>query len=76
MESFIRELRDRENKSIIRTMAFMSYNPSIGRVLEKRGVKKFERIALNLIKELSRINKASPNKSLARKLIAPANKNR
>lgn len=39
------KLHDKEEQAKISTLAFMSYNPSIGRVLEKKGVKKFEKIA-------------------------------
>lgn len=33
-------------------MAFMSYNPSIGRVFEKGGVKKFQRVAVKIVGQL------------------------
>lgn len=41
----LEELSQKENDVITEVMAFMSYNPSIGRVLEKEGVKKFKNLA-------------------------------
>ncbi len=55
MDSFIKELMEREFQSIIEVMAFMSYNPSIGRVLEKGGVKKFQKMAMDNVSSLSKI---------------------
>ncbi len=52
MEKFIRELLEEEDRSITRTMAFMSYNPSIGRVFEKGGVKKFQKVAVKMVRLL------------------------
>ena len=40
-----RETRKLAQTAIIETLAFMSYNPSIGRVLEKDGVSAFEKMA-------------------------------
>ena len=42
----ITDLSDQEADAIGRTLAFMTYNPSIGRVLEKRGVRKFQEFAV------------------------------
>ncbi len=53
---FIEELKEREKQSIIEVMAFMSYNPSIGRVLEKGGVKIFQEMAIQKVSELKNIN--------------------
>lgn len=47
-------LSQKENLEVLHTMAFMSYNPSIGRVLEKKGVKKFSKFAEQIIDDLSR----------------------
>ena len=52
MPAFITKLIGSEPKSIIRTLAFMSYNPSIGRVLEAGGVKTFQKIAEELVDDL------------------------
>lgn len=49
MDKFIEELKKREEQSIIEVMAFMSYNPSIGRVLEKGGVKIFQEMAIQKV---------------------------
>ena len=56
MDEFIEELKKREKQSIIEVMAFMSYNPSIGRVLEKGGVKVFQEMAIQKVDELKGIN--------------------
>lgn len=55
MNGFIEELERKEQQSIIEIMAFMSYNPSIGRVLERGGVKIFQNMAVQKISELNRI---------------------
>lgn len=56
MDKFIEELKKREEQSIIEVMAFMSYNPSIGRVLEKGGVKVFQEMAIQKVSKLKKIN--------------------
>jgi len=55
MDTFINELKKKEKRMIIEVMAFMSYNPSIGRVLEKGGVKKFQEMALQKVYKLEYI---------------------
>jgi hypothetical protein len=40
----LRDLEKAEPKAIIETLAFMSYNPSIGRVLQKGGVNTFAKL--------------------------------
>lgn len=40
----ITELKERENQAILEGLAMATYNPSIGRVLEKDGVDKFVRL--------------------------------
>jgi hypothetical protein len=42
MDQIIKNLLSNEDLNIINTLAFMSYNPSIGRVLQKGGVKIFK----------------------------------
>ncbi len=56
MDEFIENLKKREKQSIIEVMAFMSYNSSIGRVLEKGGVKVFQKMAIKRVSELKGIN--------------------
>jgi hypothetical protein len=56
MDKYIKELQEEEVNSIINTMAFMSYNPSIGRVLQKGGVKEFQRMAVTMVSHLREIN--------------------
>ena len=46
MDKYIQELLNSESNSIIEVMAFMSYNPSIGRVFETGGVKVFKKMTL------------------------------
>jgi hypothetical protein len=55
MDKLIRKLKRSENLSIVEVMALMSYNPSIGRVLEEGGVKKFQKMAIKKVKDLKRI---------------------
>lgn len=55
MDKYIEELKRRERQSIIEVMAFMSYNPSIGRVLKKRGVKVFQDMAIKKVRALKKI---------------------
>ena len=48
-----REVRQaNEGKAIVQTLAFMSHYPPIGRVLERDGVKKFQRLAERLAQDL------------------------
>jgi len=56
MDRFIEKLKKREKQSIIEVMAFMSYNPSIGRVLEKGGVKVFQEMTIQKVSKLKEIN--------------------
>lgn len=55
VDKYIEDLKSREDNFIIEVLAFMSYNPSIGRVLEKGGVIKFKDMALNYVKDLNNI---------------------
>jgi hypothetical protein len=56
MDNFIKKLKEEEEKAIVGGMALMAYNPSIGRVLEKRGVKKFQKMALKRTHNLKNIS--------------------
>ena len=51
------ELRSKEEQAKICTLAMMSYNASIARVLEKGGVKKFKEIAWRNYKEIIKIQR-------------------
>jgi hypothetical protein len=55
MDKLIRKLKKSESFSIVEVMAFMSYNPSIGRVLAAGGVKKFQKMAIKKTKGLKKI---------------------
>src|SRR5436190_21332608 len=52
---FISQLIASEDNSITSVIAFSTYNPSIGRVLEAGGVAKFQRIAGDLVSKLSSV---------------------
>ncbi len=54
-DRFIRKLLRCEPSAVVRVMAFMSYNPSIGRVLQGGGVKKFEPLARRLVHGLTHV---------------------
>jgi len=56
MEELIERLRRNEIVAATRVMAFMSFNPSIGRVLEKESVKKFEKMAVTYSRRLKHIH--------------------
>jgi hypothetical protein len=58
MEQLVSELKKKEKQSIIEVMAFISYNPSIGRVLEKGGVKKFQNMVISKFALLTTIQSA------------------
>lgn len=68
-DKFLQELVEAEDISITRTMAFMSYNPSIGRVLEKGGVKKFMRIAVKLVQSLPDVKSRDKFDSMHNKYV-------
>lgn len=57
MDKFIKKLKSKEKRSIIEIMALMSYSPSIGRVLRKGGVKKFQKMAVRIAGNLNKIKK-------------------
>jgi hypothetical protein len=80
MGKFIQKLIDEERNAVISTMAFMSYNPSIGRVLEKDGVKVFQELAFDLVKRLPKVNTISSFDSLhdtyVKKLISKLKRNK
>jgi hypothetical protein len=52
----INELKQKESRAILEGLAMMTYNPSIGRVLEKGGVDKFTKIISENIGELGNIS--------------------
>jgi len=56
MDKFISNLLNQESIALTEVMAFATYNPSIGRVLEAGGVKKFQRLATKLVSELYSVN--------------------
>jgi hypothetical protein len=52
IDRFVDKLRREERDSVTRVIAFMSYIPSIGRVLQKGGVKEFQKMMLRLVSRL------------------------
>ena len=55
MNAFIRKLLNAEEETVTQVMAFMSYNPSIGRVLQKGGVGKFQSIVKRFVPRLDNV---------------------
>ena len=55
MGEFLDDLKKQEMEALTKVIAFMSYNPSIGRVLEKGGVIKFQKLAVKLVSELNSV---------------------
>lgn len=51
----VTQLVKKEPIAVTKSLAFMSYNPSIGRVLSKKGVKKFEKMAEQISRTLVKI---------------------
>lgn len=56
MEKLIPYLLTKETEAVVRVMAFMSYNPSIGRVLQKGGVAEFQKMAVKKVRRLGNIS--------------------
>jgi len=52
----LRDLEKAEPKAIIETLAFMSYNPSIGRVLQKGGLNTFVKLLNERLLQLDQIS--------------------
>ncbi|KPL03035.1 MAG: hypothetical protein AMJ90_04230 [candidate division Zixibacteria bacterium SM23_73_2] len=59
MDNEVKLLLKKEKQAIVETMAFMAYNPSIGRVMQKDGVTLFQDMASKNVKKLSNIISAS-----------------
>lgn len=56
METLIPYLLIKETEAVVRVMAFMSYNPSIGRVLQRGGIDIFREMAVEKVKRLGDID--------------------
>jgi hypothetical protein len=52
MDAFVAKLLAFEDAIVTEVMAFMSYNPSIGRVLEQGGVAKFQKMMRTAVEKL------------------------
>ena len=59
MDKFVAELIAAETAMVTDVMAFMSYNPSIGRVLEEGGVSKFQKLIAKILPGLTAIQSGS-----------------
>ena len=59
MTRFIVRLKSQEEEAAIRAMAFMAYNPAIGRVLGKGGVEAFCEMAVKRVGPLRRLTTAA-----------------
>lgn len=59
MDNMVKTLLEKEERVIVKTMAFMAYNSSIGRVMQKGSVSSFKNMAAGNMKKLSNINSAS-----------------
>ncbi|MGH7410438.1 MAG: hypothetical protein ACREJ6_05170, partial [Candidatus Methylomirabilis sp.] len=55
INELIKKLLGQESEAVVRVMAFMSYNPSIGRVLQKGGVTIFQEMAVKKVQRLANI---------------------
>ena len=55
MQRLLATLKKKEPQAIAKVMAFMSYNPSIGRVLDKGAVQTFQSMAVRRVRKLSSI---------------------
>ncbi len=70
MDSFVSQLLDSENSVVTEVMAFMSYNPSIGRVLEKGGVAKFQKMMSSLVEKLPKVHSQGDFDDLHRECVS------
>ena len=59
MTRFIVRLKSQEEEAAIRAMAFMAYNPAIGRVLGKGGVEAFCEMAVKRVRSLRKLTTAA-----------------
>jgi hypothetical protein len=67
--NIILELKQQENQAILEGLAMMTYNPSIGRVLEKGGINKFVKLMVENIQQLHGINNQEEFDAFHSKLI-------
>jgi len=69
MDPFLLKLLNAETSSVTSVMAFMSYNPSIGRVLQKGGVKNFQAMMIQIIPKLAYVQTQEDFDSLHDKCV-------
>ena len=69
MNEWIQELKREEATAVTKVMAFMSYNPSIGRVLEKGGVGKFQKLMAKVVPQLAKVQDCEQFDALHAKCI-------
>jgi hypothetical protein len=70
LEAFLTKLRSAEDQAMAEVLAFMSYNPSIGRVLEKRGVGKFRKLMVGIVQKLPAVQSRSDFDQLHRECVS------
>jgi len=70
MENFVEQLVASESTVVTETMAFMSYNPSIGRVLEKGGMAKFQSLMRVVVEKLPSVESRQDFDALHRECVS------
>jgi len=69
MKTLLEELVEQEEGAVTQVMAFMSYNPSIGRVLQKGGVRVFQDMMVRFVRELPSITTVNEFDNLHAKYV-------
>jgi len=70
MDNFVEKLVASESTVVTEVMAFMSYNPSIGRVLEKGGVAKFQKMIRVVVEKLPKVQSQQDFDALHRECVS------
>lgn len=70
MDNFVEQLVASEAAVVTEVMAFMSYNPSIGRVLEKGGVVKFQDMMTDVVEKLPKVQSQKDFDALHRECVS------
>jgi hypothetical protein len=70
MDAFVMQLLAAEDRAVTEVMAFMSYNPSIGRVLEKGGVAKFQKMMTSAVESLPAVQSRGDFDQLHRECVS------
>ncbi len=70
MDNFVAQLLASEGAVVTEVMAFMSYNPSIGRVLQKGGVVKFQEMMKSVVEKLPKVQSQGDFDDLHRECVS------